>query len=181
MLHNAARMALQKVHRINRPLVPGEVVLAPVVKGVVVLWPPHNDVHDGQVERHYHPDPRFSENYSLHTRFEKARHTWLPCVVLRQFEFRHSQRTNALGLLEYDGATPVDMIHGAIRALPERCVRQGRCPHKGFNLNQVPVVHGVHICPLHGMRFCARTGKGVPYRNTKDITEEWLLQNDAKL
>ena len=98
-----------------------------------------------------------------------------------QFEFRHSQRTNALGLLEYDGATPVDMIHGAIRALPERCVRQGRCPHKGFNLNQVPVVHGVRICPLHGMRFCARTGKGVPYRNTKDITEEWLLQNDAKL
>lgn len=40
---------------------------------------------------------------------------------------------------------------------------QGHCPHRGFNMNQVrPDKDGIKMCPLHGLRWCAKTGKNIP-------------------
>ena len=35
------------------------------------------------------------------------------------------------------------------------------CPHKGTDLRTIPVVNGVIQCPLHGLQFCATTGRAV--------------------
>ena len=35
------------------------------------------------------------------------------------------------------------------------------CPHRGADLNGVPVVDGTITCPLHGIIFCAKTGESL--------------------
>jgi hypothetical protein len=63
-----------------------------------------------------------------------------------------------------DSRTPVHMIQGAIKEVPCNALRNGKCPHRGFNMAQVlPDEYGVKTCPMHGMRFWADTGKGIPY------------------
>ncbi len=40
-------------------------------------------------------------------------------------------------------------------------LRRTVCPHRGADLSGIEPVDGVITCPLHGMQFCARTGKAI--------------------
>ena len=51
-----------------------------------------------------------------------------------------------------------EAFEGAHLIGPER-----RCPHRGVPLANIdPDAHGIIECPLHGLRWCARTGEHVP-------------------
>lgn len=165
----------QRVHRVERPLIVGEVLLVPCIvftdidggdRATPVLWPPHRDEHDGQMERHFHVDTRFDGFYmnglARPQLFPGTRLEWRPLEVKRT---------------QIEGTTDVAFITGAIKHLACNAIVNGRCPHKGFNMNQVEAVAGVKTCPLHGMRFNAFTGTGLPKgRYREDYTEEelWL-------
>jgi|GEM_PF-3604954 phenylpropionate dioxygenase-like ring-hydroxylating dioxygenase large terminal subunit len=166
---------LQRVHRVNRPLEVGETLLVPHVVRferqpligsgghgwfnvwqVPVMWPPHTDEHDGQVERHFHVDSRFTNDQAgrvvcLVEKDATQQLHWIGARVLRS-QPSEQQRT------------PVVLIGKAIHRMPCKALRNGKCPHKGFNMAQVqPDAHGVLTCPMHGMRFWNATGKGIPY------------------
>lgn len=192
---------IPRVHRVNRPLRMGEVVLVPCLvtqpktvdvfdhprlaellyKASPVLWPPHDDKADGQPDRHYHTDPRFTpdagirvyEQFYVEASFmAPIRLTtdypirWLPLRVVNT-EF-HSNRM----------ATSIHLISNALRGMSCKALKDGRCPHKGFNMAQVDAdPYGIKTCPMHGMRFRAESGAPVPLRTPKkDFTEEelWL-------
>lgn len=175
-----------RVHRVNRPLEVGETLLVPVVysirkeifpsghrvdvpEGGPVLWPPHRDRADGQPDPHYHLDRRFLPHpggyviaggiYCPSPASMSLRHAvlgqqlrWVPMYVFRS-QVPEEERT------------PVAMIENAIKEVKCNALVNGKCPHRGFNMAQVlPDAHGVKTCPMHGMRFCARTGRGLPYR-----------------
>jgi len=153
---------IQRVHRINRPLVAGETVSVPCVvdRGTTypVLWPAHRDTEDGQPDLHYHLDDRFIEDVmipmALRLSVQRGGVTWRPMVVLR------SQLATLF-------QTSIHLISNAINGIPCNRIVNGRCPHKGFNLAQVEAVNGVITCPMHGMRFNSYTGKGLPYRRAE--------------
>lgn len=148
---------ITRVHRIHRPLIVGETVLVPHYVGsgghaTPVLWPPHKDVHDGQPSPHYHNDERFQEEPTFSRWFpvDHARIEWRPTKVVR------SQCTDKT-------RTRLDFIDNAIKHVKCNALIKGRCPHKGFNMDQVELnEHGLKVCPMHGMRF-DKAGKGVPY------------------
>lgn len=168
-----------KVHRIDRPLIPGETVLVPVVHGVPCLWPPHKDAADGQPEWHWHPDVRFCDPAGGSARLT-GHHTWEPRQVQRSFEIIEQARWHQVHHVR--GGTPVQYIATAIQTMPCKNITNGRCPHRGFNMHQAPTMGGVKVCPLHGMRFRADNGRGLPYRTgTGAFDEEAMLRNDAHL
>lgn len=152
---------LKRVHKINRPLEPGEIVIAPVVNGQVVMWPPHRDPETGQPELHYHADPRFGKpnEYRL-----VGRARWEPRLVVRDFvvEAIEDFNLNCGRIHRVIGATPITIIAPAIKS--RNITSKGLCPHRGFNMAQAPVFEGVKVCPLHNMRFVASTGRSLPYR-----------------
>lgn len=161
-------MSLQRVHRVNRPLEVGETFLVPFVGNTPVLWPPHSDIHDGQPYRHYHGDSRFNER-SGGSRIVGGRVEWRPATVVSE---------------EFKLRTPVEFVGHAIARMGRSCnaLRNGKCPHAGFNVLQARPSpfgpdQGLLVCPMHGMRFNPATGKGIPYRKVKpslDEHEQWL-------
>ena len=158
---------IQRIHKINRPLEIGEVVIAPTVQDVVVIWPPHDDKECGQPEKHYHVDPRFGETTTK--RITKTdRGQWIPRTVTSEFVIH---KFDTVG--EATG-TRVDFIVKAIR--PRNKMINGKCPHKGFNLMQVKPINGVIHCPLHSMRFWSFSGNGMPHRKYKEVDEDYLVR-----
>lgn len=151
-------MNLLRVHKVHRPLMKGEILLVPHYIGLggvatPVLWPPHRDEHDGQLETHYHNDERFQVDPTIKRLFptDHSRIEWRPAAVVR------SQPT-------YKTRTSVEYIEKGIKHLKCNALIKGRCPHKGFNMDQIILnEHGIKVCPMHGMRF-GFSGKGVPYR-----------------
>lgn len=155
------RAMLNRVHKINRPLEPGEIVIAPVVDGQVVLWPPHRDPDTGQNELHFHADVRFGP-VSIGRPIGKAR--WESRVVLAEFRIEVLEDPNFdCGRVHRAiGGTPISVIAPAIKS--RNISQKGLCPHRGFNMAQAPELEGVKVCPMHSMRFVAKTGRSLPYR-----------------
>jgi nitrite reductase/ring-hydroxylating ferredoxin subunit len=159
---------LKRVHKINRPLEPGEIVIAPVVGGQVVLWPPHRDIESGQPELHYHVDPRFrlTGGYTRPT----GRAKWEPRMVVRPFIVDQEDGFDEYGPVQnVRGGTHIGVIYKCIKG--RDITANGKCPHRGFNMAQAPTTGGIKVCPMHSMRFNAKTGKGIPYRKVKEPIE----------
>lgn len=115
---------------------------------IPVLNHPHSDWENGQKYVHSHVDFRFIEPddavdedglYVLRVNKEFTP-KYFPMTVLR---------TQQLHI------TPVSMIQKS--KMKHRCIKNGRCPHRGYDLSQESKTDGVITCPLHGMMFDAET------------------------
>lgn len=177
---------MKKVEDVKRPLKKGEIYLVPCLvkretknlpeedlwldvgngqfkKTMFYVLPiinhPHNDAENGQFETHYHIDYRFIKHYndanfptiknshSTHVFGSKIRPTpsfgkltYYPLPVINE---------------DFKGITEVSLIKNS--KLKHRCIHKGKCPHRGYDLSQVPVVNGIIKCPLHGLKFSSKT------------------------
>lgn len=177
---------MEKVENIKRPLKVGEKFLVPcLVKRVTiddqVNWldiedvrpkskihiipvfnNPHNDIESGQKEIHYHIDYRFVKHFNngvfptiknthtLHIYGEEIR----PTKEFGNLEYHVLPVINE----EFKGITSPGMIS---KTKIKNCIHKNKCPHKGYDLSQVPPVNGVITCPLHGLKFDLKTGKRI--------------------
>lgn len=115
-------------------------------KIIPVINHPHSDRENGQKEVHYHTDNRFDSIRSAQgTRLtlsegDKIIYYPMKCRVLEQ-----SFVTSTLAIKK--------------SKLKHKCIHKGKCPHRGFSLeNEIPV-NGVITCPLHGLMFNQQTKK----------------------
>lgn len=158
-----------KVEEVSRPLKKGESYLVPcLVKEqyeklciTPVINHPHNDKENGQDEIHYHVDYRFVKHEDDGN---------FPTVVNKHSKHHFVERIrpekNLDGELEYfilpvineefSGITPTKLISRS--KLKHKCIHKGKCPHRGYDLSQVKAVDGKITCPLHGLRFDAKSG-----------------------
>ncbi|BAI71498.1 hypothetical protein AZL_008600 [Azospirillum sp. B510] len=189
----ARKKKIQKVDELMEPPVVGRFYLVPTIEyplsGKVghwpVLGPKHTDAeHFGFPWEHYHIDTRFwsgamqrtfgakkteirpgmATNYPLctidfgltrravpHPPIEYRRLRCVAATITYQF----AGLEPVLSLRRHMGeAAMVDTDHGPI------------CPHRGFRLGSVPA-DGIITCPLHGLRFCAKSRKAVPPATTE--------------
>lgn len=178
---------LKKVEEMNRPLAIGERYLVPCIvrrQETILEWRivngepipnsterffvtpvinhPHNDVENGQPEAHYHIDYRFLKHakdgdyptiQNKHSRYYFGEDIRPQEELHGELQYLPMPVINA----EFAGITPVSLISKT--KLKHRCIHKGKCPHRGFDMAQVPVVDGVIKCPLHGLQFDAKTGK----------------------
>ena len=169
-----------KVEDINRPLLKGEIFMVPCIvrKGTIdeiemlnddVVFIPekiifvtpiinhwHNDKENGQQEPHYHIDYRFLRHnkkgdfpkitnrdkrycFGEKTRFPKNPNETLLYIQLPVINE------------DFRGKTSVSLISKS--KLKHKCVYKGKCPHRGYDLSQVPPENGIITCPLHGLQF----------------------------
>jgi hypothetical protein len=148
-----------------RPVKLGEMYHVPcVVKRIgrmVFITPvinhPHSDRENGQTETHYHADFRFIRHKALKPLRTHSRHV-----------FGHELRPSVPehGTIEWhflpvvnedqsEGATnPAFIKHSKLK---HKCIHNGKCPHRGYDLSQTEAVEGVITCPMHGLRFDANT------------------------
>lgn len=130
----------------------------------------HHDRENGQDYFHYHVDYRFIElekEFPNYPRPKKLHpyHTWAPNVrydlktvsnVDHKKDFRIEYHPlKCLRLQQRIIAGQVNQ-----KALMHKCIVNGKCPHKGYDLSQeIPSAVGVITCPLHGLTFNAETKK----------------------
>ncbi len=166
---------IEKVENIKRPLRVGEILLVPCfvreAENRLYITPvinhPHTDKENGQPETHYHTDYRFV----------KHRHDGIQAHVINKHSRHHFVESSrpqpgdhykleyiALPVIsnEFIDTTPVELISKS--KLKHRCIKDGLCPHRGYDLSQVQEKGGVIKCPLHGLRFNAHTLQVVGFK-----------------
>lgn len=132
-----------------------------------VIDHPHNDVENGQPLAHYHADFRF------------IRHTVEKSGVLPIN--KHSDHVYAaddrplvgngtienyvLPMQTADHLNTTHLVNIKKSKLKHRCIHKGKCPHRGFDLSNENPKNGVITCPLHGLRFNAKTHKLLAHEN----------------
>ena len=178
---------LVKVDDVNRPLIKGEKFLVPCIvrtdKNIVdwrivngepipnsslkyfvtpVINHPHNDRENGQLETHYHVDYRFLKHNGKGSfpRVKNNHSNYFFCESFRPQEKLHGNlQYFAMPVIneEFNGITPVEAISRS--KLKHDCIYKGKCPHRGYPLNQTAAKDGVITCPLHGLKFDALSHK----------------------
>lgn len=110
---------------------------------------------DINTPHHYHVDPRFTpeeyytsyeiENKDFHTIIRpESKVCWKEMKCVREM--------------------PIQVLFTGFgqRFMEDhrnKKIKCGRCPHKGINLKNVPVVDDVITCPAHGLKFSKETGR----------------------
>lgn len=127
----------------------------------------HNDRENGQDYYHYHVDYRFIQlipskredsNLSITPKYHPY-HDFAPWL-------RYDLRVNASGVdnsqdykLEYHALRCIRVHQRGIAGnvnqakLAHHCIKNGKCPHRGYDLSQVVHINNVITCPLHGLKF----------------------------
>lgn len=163
---------IEKVEDIKRPLIVGEVlnVLCIITKSdngeelyvTPVINHPHTDKESGQFETHYHTDTRFvfKKRNRIGIRLRGGR-IFKDCDGYRQTldKYRTLERIALTVRRSIEEApTHESIISKAKSKLKNKCIKNGKCPHRGYDLSQVePTPEGVLICPLHSLKFNAVT------------------------
>lgn len=115
----------------------------------------HTDIENGQDYPHYHVDFRFTELDAFYNVKDK----------ISKYKFTNDVRYNIIKgqipTIEYHplillrlnqlGITPSNMIYKS--KLKHKCIHKGKCPHRGYDLSQEPIINGKITCPLHGLEF----------------------------
>lgn len=123
-----------------------------------VINHPHSDKENGQDEIHYHLDYRFIKHSGTDNIF-------IPPTIKRTHtlhtygnEFRPLKESGEFMYIElpvintnFVGVTPPNLIKKS--KLKHKCAHKGKCPHRGYDLSQVPLIDGIKTCPLHGLQF----------------------------
>lgn len=105
----------------------------------------HNDVENGQTEKHYHIDNRFDFKHhkeaSIRISEDKIEEVFYKPHALARYEVKLK--------------TPVGLI--ANSKLKHNCIYKGKCPHRGYDLSNTKPIGGIITCPLHPLKFDAIT------------------------
>lgn len=131
-------------------MIVGEKYLVPVAvlkteQRAVVHDLKHNDPENGQDHYHYHADSRFERGGpGLH----RINADLVSEIIYALHECLNTQeeRPTAFTLLTKF-------------KLPRKCIINGKCPHKGYNLRNIEPIDGIIKCPMHGLEFDYETGK----------------------
>jgi hypothetical protein len=114
---------------------------------------PHSDIENGQREIHYHADMRYNGEQPSLGKYKIQVDSTRP--IKGQFETRY------FNLIRYSenhsGGTSVEHIKNS--KLKHKCIHKGKCPHRGFDLSNINPIDGVITCPLHSLKFDAKTKK----------------------
>lgn len=160
----------QMVENINRPLKKDELFLVPCIYrnqyGFEYITPvinhPHNDVENGQRITHYHADLRFLKfDYDCDgmLRIKNEHSKYIFCENNRPTLRVDGEIVHILlPVINENFAGLTHPVHIKKSKLKHNCIYKGKCPHRGYDLSQVPIVNDVIMCPLHGLRFDAATG-----------------------
>lgn len=149
--------------------------------GWIPILPPFH--HDAEILDfpwlHYHYDPRFLTTREYRTfHFGRPLHPHPGQWKNGVFTISPSPRTFFVGSPEYRRKKCQRMMPTFPRAeavfMPalERAyvthrMRRGRCPHKGIDLTNCPVIDGIVTCPAHGLRWHVDTGALAPWGKRK--------------
>lgn len=110
----------------------------------------HTDKENGQFEPHYHAD----------TRYRRSDTSGLVRIYPHElgiYEFIAYRDVEKISE-EWGAKTPTSFISKS--KLKHKCIHKGKCPHRGFDLTNVkPDENGEIVCPLHSLRFDAKTKK----------------------
>ena len=117
---------------------------------------------------HSHPDDPLHRVYSTPTSLVTP-HGFDKAVALDEIHRPEIDLKSWLSVRprKYQGPYPpypyenVSWLHDLSEAYAERTlINDHICPHRGADLAGIePDAHGVVTCPLHGLRWCARTGR----------------------
>jgi hypothetical protein len=146
-----------------------------------VMGPRHDDKEFiGVVEEHYHRDVRFTDDgtceylaseifqpapdaYTMlsivSTRFAKGEPVYKRRKCRRRMPEFPIELRRRLDPLITSHATWIKPLEAAYKDANANC---GRCPHRGFSLQGLPVKDGKVTCPGHGLRWSVETGELVP-------------------
>lgn len=128
----------------------------------------HNDVENGQRARHYHGDGRVLDIQNMLPPHFSIRHAQTSRIFVDndgklKEPFGWTKPVLAWLYLDVDisktgsGATTLDLISKS--KFKHKCIHKGKCPHRGYDLSNVPAIDGVITCPLHSKKFNAETGE----------------------
>lgn len=127
----------------------------------------HNDIENGQRERHYHGDSRFNVPQPHVPKDWHVRSGELLRLVIKEngdivdFGGHNTLFLEEIELYRTDeihgGETDLNLITKS--KLKHKCIHKGKCPHRGFDLSNIKAVDGVITCPLHSLQFDEVTGK----------------------
>lgn len=127
-------------------------------KKITVIIPvidhPHNDIENGQKEIHYHIDNIYlGERFHLGDDFEISNNDSRPIKDNYDFKFFLLKKNypNA------DSSTSISLISKS--KFKHKCIHKGKCPHRGMDLTNVKEIDGIITCPLHSLKFNAKTKK----------------------
>jgi hypothetical protein len=159
---------IMKVENVKFTLKIGELYLVPCIvrkqNDVMYITPvinhPHNDKENGQEEFHYHVDYRFVKHQNdsnFPTVINKHSKHYFVEHIRPQEEIHGKLEYFILPVLNdfFTGITPIKFIENS--KLKHKCIHKNKCPHRGYDLSQVPEINDIITCPLHGLRFCAKT------------------------
>ncbi len=169
----------EKIENIKRPIKKGELYLVPclikIKDNLTYITPiinhPHNDIENGQKEVHYHVDYRFIKHFNdgdFPTPYRThSKHVYINSyrpILHKEKEYSYFGDLETLSYYilpvineDFKGITPVEFIKKS--KLKYKCIHKGKCPHRGYNLSQVKEKGGIITCPLHGLKFNAKTKK----------------------
>lgn len=156
---------MERVENVKRPLKIGELFIVPCIikdyldTGEIEIIPvlnyPHSDFENGQKDIHYHIDYRF---YDANNSYFKNRD-------YIKFSYNIRPQNNIDGKFDrfvlpvvsesFGFRTDVSLIKNS--KLKHKCIRKGKCPHRGMDLSQVSPIDGIITCPLHSLKFDAET------------------------
>lgn len=162
-----------KVENIKRPLKLGEKFMVTclvkreqdkIIAFTPVIDRPHTDLENGQPEVHYHADYRFILTEETKSNSEGF------IVIDERDGFKLSKPRVEKGIdgeIEYHILPVVSEEHNGLAQqlfirnskLKHKCIHKGKCPHRGYDLSQEKAVDGIITCPLHSLKFDAKTGK----------------------
>ena len=167
---------IKTVDNIKRPLLKGEVFLVPcIVKkhndnsigfklNKIYVTPvinlPHSDKENGQNEIHYHADFRFikHDNNGDFPTPQNTHSKYIFCENIRpKDKIDGVIQYFALPVINEDFKAITGVENIAKSKLKHKCIHKGKCPHRGYDLSQVNPIDGVITCPLHGLKFSAKT------------------------
>lgn len=158
---------------IKRPLELGEKLLVAclvkrdgerIISFTPIINHPHSDRENGQPEIHYHADYRFIKTQESNEVAEGF------VVIDERDGFKSSKPIIEKGIdgeLEYHVLPVVSKHHNGLSLrffirnskLKHKCIQNGKCPHRGYDLSQEKPVGGIITCPLHALEFHAENGK----------------------
>ena len=179
---------MQRIDEMKEPPVVGVAYLVPTVRyvyhGRVADWPVIGPKHEDErffdfPHPHYHLDARFIPFGRLRFAFDIAHEDdaeavdWLvgraplfstgqpdhPAIV-----YRRRKCVRSVAGYVYGNHEGVQRLRAAYADKPLVHTACGRaCPHRGAPVDSLqPDEHGVITCPLHGLRFNAKTGEATP-------------------
>lgn len=124
---------------------------------------PHSDKENGQPHIHWHQNTKYQGDFDklyLFECFKGGRISKPKRNHNEWFEFKQLYKIS-----EFESRkTPTKFIEKS--KLKHKCIHKGKCTHRGFDLsNELPDIDGVITCPLHGLRFNAKT-KEMIYENS---------------